>query len=570
MYQLENATPKVREDMMKAHEFLVNRQLYEDNLPKRTANGCTSTRVPDRFIEQLLRADNIRRIDRNDVKGWVHFFTVPEIHKRRHRPIRDTVDINQTWDKSSLVGIKFPSKQDICNLVLDGSHFAAFDFASYYDAFAMEEGICDYLCFRKGNKYYKSTRLAMGQRQGCDIAQTTTQFLLDFPGRRCKTIYAYIDNVIFVGSPDEVRHDSLEFIRRCEIANVTLNEAALLRDKGIDACIQQTGDWCGVSLDFVNKTAKLIDKTLVKTRISWANRANWTHRQFAAHVGLLFWSWGILDIPVCNFYSLLKFISETSRKLQQDDSLWDSPISIYPSVIPALQEWTELCLDNKPNTVRRQAEFTWFICTDASKWGWGYRAFNYKTGEIRSHGQPWSRDQHGRFNSLGRDRMLHSVYAEPLAIHFSLVHLLVKDPDVKLKFISAADDPSVPRDKIVEMHLGTDSINQFDAELRQAIAIATDNSSARHTMSRGFASRSFEINRAIKLIRDNFPVDKFDLNFCFVPGKINPADKPSRGFYKNAIVGYYNADDHRNLRRLAGDFRAKWNQTANSNIQLEL
>ena len=521
LYGLENATPESRDNMMKADRFLTDRAMYDRDLRPRTANGCTATRVPDHFIKQLVDSGNLEYIDRKDVKGWVNFFTVVEPYKRRHRPIRNTVDINNTWDKSSLIGIQFPSKQDICNLVLDGSHFAAFDFAAYYDQFAYENGISDYLCFRKKNAYLKSTRLAMGQRQGCDIAQTTTLFLLDFPGRRCKTVYAYIDNVIFVGSPDDVKHDAAEFIRRCGIANVTLNEAAFIREHGLDACIQQTGEWCGVSLDFVNKTAKLIEKTLVKTRISWSNRANWTHRQFAAHVGLLFWSWGILDIPVCNFYSLLKFISEMSRKLQQDESLWDSPVSIYPSALPALQAWTDLCLANTPNPVRRPAERTWFVCTDASKWGWGYRAFNYKTGEIRSHGQAWSRQQFGRFNSLGKDSMLHSVYAEPLAIHFSLVHLLVKDPDVRLKFISAADDPAVLREKIVDLHLGTDSISQFESGLRQAVAVATDNSSARHTITRGFASRSFESSATLFL-----PTSSISTSASSLDGSIPPTNPP--------------------------------------------
>lgn len=554
---------------MKAHEFLVNYDLYKNRLPKRTANGCTATRLPQRHIDRLLETGNIVPVHRNDVQGWVNVFTVPELHKRRHRPIRETVDINTYFTKASLIGIKFPTKQDICRLPLQGTHFAAYDFAAYFDQFAYENNISNFLCFRKGNKYYKCTRLAMGCFNSCDCSHTTTLFLLDFPDRRCKTVYAYIDNVIFVGSPDDIRHDSLEFIRRCEHANVTLNEADIIREKGIDACIQQTGEWCGVSLDFINKTTKLIDKTLLKTQISWSNREHWTYRQFAAHVGLLFWSWHILDVQICNYYSLLKFISETSRRLQENPSLWDLPISIFPSALPALQEWTELCLANTPNPVRERAEFTWFVCTDASKWGWGYRAFNYKTGEIRSFGQKWSYKQQGRFNALGKDRMLHSVYAEPLAIHFSLVHLLVKDPDVRLKFISAADDPAVPSDKIARLRLGTDSVSDFSDDLRQAIAIATDNSSARHTMSKGFASRSFDINYAIKLIRENFPTDKFDLNFCFVPGRINPADNPSRGIHDNANNGRYIAE-HNNLRRLAGDFKARWNPSAFSNIQLDL
>ena len=107
------------------------------------------------------------------------------------------------------------------------------------------------------------------------------------------------------------------------------------------------------------------------------------------------------------------------------------------------------------------------------------------------------------------------------------------------------------RCRYVKMPFGTSNVDEFGDSLRQAIAVATDNSSACCTMSRGFASRSFEINYAIKLLREQFPQDKFDIDFCFVPGKQNPADKPSRGINDNAESGQQ-ASDFNNLRRLAG------------------
>src|SRR3989338_3788971 len=46
LYGLENATPEVRDNMMKADRFLTDRAMYDRDLRPRTANGCTATRVP--------------------------------------------------------------------------------------------------------------------------------------------------------------------------------------------------------------------------------------------------------------------------------------------------------------------------------------------------------------------------------------------------------------------------------------------------------------------------------------------------------------------------------------------
>jgi hypothetical protein len=212
---------------------------------------------------------------------------------------------------------------------------------------------------------------------------------------------------------------------------------------------------------------------------------------------------------------LLKFISATSRLLQNHEELWDSPCNIWPSAVPALEEWTKIAMQNTPRPIKSSSRPLWFVCTDASSWGWGYTAFNYVTGEIRTFGRKWNKFVVRRFfdDYNGDDeKTKHSVYAEPLAIYNSLCHLLKSGDQATLEFAKYSDDLSFT---------GVDT--------RMKIGIATDNSSAQHTMNRGFASRSYEINKCILKLREAFPSANFDLEFSFVPGQLNPADGPSRG-----------------------------------------
>ena len=531
---LPNVCPEIKARMIACQKYLLDGEMYRNGLAhlKRSSDNCPYTKVSDPFIDQLESAGAITEVARNRVKGWVNFFTIPEDFKARFRCIRETKDINDTFDKSTLCGIEFPKKSDIAKSVLQGSHVAVFDFAAYYDQFAYSTEVSEFICFRKGNRYFRTNRLCMGQRQGCDIGQTTTLFLLDFD-RKCKAM-AYIDNVIFVGSREDVLRDSEIFLKRCAAASVTVNETKEIEEKGLASMVTTSCDWCGLSLDFTAKTVKLLDKTVKKVQLSWRSRNSWTYRQFAAHIGLLFWSWGILEIPVYNFYSLLKFISHVSKITLDDETLWDSPCQMHLSALPALEKWTQLCLDNTPREVKRTGSPQWFVCTDASAWGWGYRAFNYATGEIRRYGARWTDEEKRALFSI-KDGHKRSVYAEPRALHSSLLHLYSAGSSVK--FIDARKDllplGAVPGERV-------------------SIKVANDNIATVYTMNRAFASRSYDMNQTIKDLKERFPESHFDIDVYFVPGWYNPADKPSRGLKDNvnANTGQNVEDD--NLRRMAG------------------
>jgi hypothetical protein len=324
----------------------------------------------------------------------------------------------------------------------------------------------------------------MGQRQAVDIAQAATDAIVDFK-HEAQAQLSVIDNVLFVGSGDQCAADAGTFFQRCENANATLNDVTTTERAA--AVVTTSGDWCGIHLDFTTKTVRLAAKAVNKTAFSWENREHWTHRQFAAHIGLLFWAVGIIEVPVHTFYPLLKFIGEVGRRAQADPGVWDQPIELWPSALPALTEWTRLILANHPRVVPREVPPDLFVATDASAWGWGFVAFDQVTGGAPHHGEPWAQKF---LQKYGPENVHHSVFTEPHAIVNAMCRLL------------RADRP-------------------------RTVAIGTDNTAAEATFRRGYNGRSFNLNECVDKLRGLFPTHQFVL--AHVPGPLNPADGLSRG-----------------------------------------
>jgi hypothetical protein len=105
-----------------------------------------------------------------------------------------------------------------------------------------------------------------------------------------------------------------------------------------------------------------------------------------------------------------------------------------------------------------------------------------------------------------------SVYSEPLAVVNSLCHLLKGGSTTSSCKVLSASDPDLHQPE----------------GARTKILLGTDNSAAMHTMNRGFASRSFDINRSIQELKTAFPSSSFDIELRHIPGKENPADYFSR------------------------------------------
>ena len=129
------ATPDVCARLDASLNWLNNIEWYAP-VQRRTAAEIPETKVPSERLDLLIQAGVLEEIDAKDVRGGMRVFGVHE-HigepKERWRIIKWTVDANDALPKETCPAVDFPSKQKICNLVVEGDYAAQFDFAAFFD-----------------------------------------------------------------------------------------------------------------------------------------------------------------------------------------------------------------------------------------------------------------------------------------------------------------------------------------------------------------------------------------------------------------------------------------------------
>jgi hypothetical protein len=487
---LATAAPESMAAWLSAERWLSDEKMYT-SVPVRSANGAPNPHdLSEADIDALVDHDVIKQVRRSDVRGWIKMFTVPEWFKQRKRVIMWTKDINDLLGKELSPKVRFPSKLDIRGFSQRGKFFAALDFAGYYHQFSLADEVAKRHCIRRNGKFYCVIVGPTGQRQMVEVACACTSMLLDFPDKRCFTD-SVIDNVIFVGDTrEDVLHDMRIFVERCRVANVIINEvSATDGDEHLEQLIVTSGDWCGVHIDMEDKTSQMTTKSVDKTAASWAHRASWTNRNVAAHFGMLFWAWGIIDIRMSDMFPAMSYLSRLSTAITAGEVQWDEPAHVWPTAMTVLESWTDIAVANAPFVVApMDDECDWYVATDASRYGWGYVALNPTTGELRYHGAPWSRHMEEQYEyKLGS-----SVFAEPHGITNSLLHLL-RPGEAK------------------------------------RVRVGTDNTASLYSFDRGFNTHSPHINDCIRRLEERLAPTVFE--WMFVPGKVNDqlADGFSRG-----------------------------------------
>ena len=493
---METATPQTIVNNSHALDWIQDPRRY-DKVPVEAARKAPWTALTSDQIRQLIETGIIEEILPGEVLGGVRVFLVAEPSKRRFRVIKCPELINFFLGRDTLMKLDMATKAQIIGLVHKGSFGAEYDFSSFFDQFELRYDISRRQCFKKGRKWYRLCRGAMGQRQMVEVAHTTTKKLADFPGRECAT-EAVIDNVAFVGGSGAdsgpVLRDAERFLERVRRVNGTLNgdtsdPMSLISTKMV---------FCGVELDFTDKTVRMTQKVLEKLRLSHGNRAGWTRRNLAAHFGLLFWAVGLVVVNPGDYFDALKFYAGVCRAFSLledplDGDFWEEPAGVDGAAEQALIAWTECVLQNVPRKVpppRNGEPVDWIVCVDSCASGWGYVAVDGLSGETRAHGERWTRD----FRALHSHQLHQSVFTEPHGAFNTACHLLSHSG------------------RLQRVHFMTDSV-------------ATQTGG-----NKGFNARSATINDVLVRLRRTFPAEFFEFSFEHLPGTSNTvADYLSRG-----------------------------------------
>jgi hypothetical protein len=508
---------------MEKRRWLECDDMYAVNgVPIRRGEGTPTANYRSAWIESLCSTNVVAEIDREDVRGWTRLYAVPEPAKERFRAIMHTFEINDFCGRDTLDPCKFPTKRTISEAVHDGEHMIALDFSAYYYQFPLDQLVGRRMCFRWNQRFYRLLKLAMGQRQAVDVANAATMRMLDFD-HSSRRVMSIIDNVIFIGTRESVVSDACIFIQRCKEVNATLNEIDVrtASRSDVEKLVQQVGDWGGVHIDLAEKTVCLMQKIINKTRMSWANRAHWQWRHYAAHIGLLFWAWGILELPMASFFEVLRFNSEVGKTSMQRyatfkrerglpdnatpaNPFWSEPANIWPSVMPVLERWTETVLQNRPRAVKPSLDHEVLLECDASKWGWSCYGVHEATNTPFAYGAPWSDEMRRRFG----DKLGASTFAETFGVLYSLARMHERFPEVT------------------------------------RFAVMSDNVAAIVAHHRGFSSRSWGMNESLRQREHILPASKFSVELRHVRGVDNIADGASRG----GAVGEMDGEHIRMLR----------------------
>ena len=442
-------------------------------------------------------------------------YAIPEPAKRRFRAIMHTVDINDYCGADTIDHVRFPTKLTIADAVHEGEWMVALDFSAYYHQFKLSEMVGRRMCFRWNRRFYRLCKLAMGQRQAVDVANAATQRLLDF-AHQSKCVMSIIDNVVFIGSREAVVADAWTFVKRCAAVCATLNEIDVrtATRADVDQLATQEGDWGGVHVNLADKTVALTEKVVAKTRLSWSNRERWQWRHYAAHMGLLFWPWGIIDLPMASFFDVLRFNSEVGKRamarldavrgelgLPSDampaNPFWAESAELWPSVVPDLERWTSLVLHNAPRRVKPRAGPEILLECDASAWGWGCYGLHLPTGTPFTHGEPWPASVRSKFGG----KLSESTLAEPVGVLMAMWRAHEAFPEAT------------------------------------RFAITNDNTVAVVSHTKGFNSHSWAINESLLERERLFPARQYSVTLRHVAGATNIADDASRGNATGEVEG---------------------------------
>ena len=494
--RLEVHDQELRAYALEQLRWIDDEELYKPIYAKYTADPNPRTGCFHLPIKELPLLEKNRLIPHEDnIFMPVRLSGKPEHHgtpKQRRRVIEEPI-ANDYIDE--LPYFRSGIKGKIRNNMAKHKYILAYDFASYYDQFAMSDNVSRYLGVEAGGKRWRLRNLPMGFRPSCATAQSATWILTGFQRPATVDLDTVIDNVVFTADDIETLEQvGAEFEARCALVDATLNDA----ERTTRERITQREEFAGEAYDTSAKTRALSEKSRLKAILckgvtdSWTAGLPTTYRQLAAVMGFVFYALEVLDIDSLALREAVKRYAKTLAVIGITRCDWNTVIlqPFEPRELVQLHDVLEAITANRPvptvtdaGETNAPAEMT--IYTDASAYGWGAVVIHTANRSVHYYGAPWTADDWSRGN-------LHSsVTAEPLAI---------------LRACAAALTATVAVVDVATDHL----------------PLVVMGERGRHAFI-----RCERYNDCLQQLRRSYPSTTIRLRY--IPGQQNPADTTSRG-----------------------------------------
>jgi hypothetical protein len=424
--------------------------------------------------------------DDEEILGVVRVFLVPEPHKEppRWRVIHWTYTVNLGENDTE---VHLPNMHDARRSVHDGDLAYAVDVKGCFNQFPYGKRVRNLFCLRnpEDGKWYRLMRLAMGQRQACYIAQTALS-VLAHPLQ--VSPLKYIDNLKAAGEARALWRD-LDLLRERAIeAGITFNED--LSKPG--ELIKPVVEFLGLRLDHKNKTCQVVDKIIAKLQTSWANRRQWTVRNFISHVCVLFYIYNATGRSgeLGRYERVLKAWCRLQTGTARRAFAYDDPMAtieghplghLDADDLQQLTEWTEAAEQNPWVIVPPNEEHPDFVLvTDGSAHGWGAVLISCESGLFKVAHATWPDEV--------KELAKVSANSEPWAV-FAAFHTF------------------------------------FRRMVSTSVLVVSDNLGNVHTINKQWSA--VQHNHVMGMLRHDFPHIRYRSTYC--PGEHILADRPSRG-----------------------------------------
>jgi hypothetical protein len=439
-------------------EFWIYAEKWLDDLSRYAAVPAEPPK-PTRFLQKDVELmHGIRKIVRADLLPQDFGFAAPRFSSVRSFPVYEPFKVpprrrgivaptaNDYLGRDTLQDMWYQSRAECRLSAIPGDEWDRiafhFDFAAWYDQFEYLDSIARLFSFRAPDgEVYCLKRLAMGQRQACEIGQGATWVLCDFKHHELVRITTMIDNVRIVGPRSHALNAARTFLQRCKLANATLNDmpAGFDPDTASDdellALASDQETFLGEEYVYSKSQVRVGKKSIEKLKLSIDRMANWTVTHMAAHMSLLFYCSGTLGISPAHYYDALRVFRRACERTSRGTLRWDDPSPQFNGAArEELLAWTDRCLENAWRKIipTQSEDHTHVIVTDASGTGWGAICIDLRTGSVEFANGDW--DEHMD--------MANSTDAEPEGIYRAFCRFV--PPNAKWNILLATDHMAIP------------------------------------------------------------------------------------------------------------------------------